>query len=178
MVLFCSLSFPHLLLIKEYSLTDFAAVIPFTFHHALCIVPFSVRNHEDKQLMLAFIFMSCKTFLSSSIPSDCTMEILYLCHVSFFPYGSSSLYFCPPSIVRMSSEPFCRCASGLCCTKLLCEGPYFHSILAWMLFSWLISKLQFVLHLTAFVSGLCVQIRSCASFSRYTYIVVFLTAGG
>lgn len=67
----------------------------FSFHDVLCIMLFKVRNHEDKQLMLAFIFMNSKTFLSSSIPLDCTGEILYLWFISFFPCHSSSLYFCP-----------------------------------------------------------------------------------
>jgi len=43
---------------KEDSLPDLPVVIAFAFHHPLYIVPFSVRSHEDKQLMLSFNFMN------------------------------------------------------------------------------------------------------------------------
>lgn len=68
-------------LYRFYSPQEMSQTHPlhFSFHDVLCIMLFKVRNHEDKQLMLAFIFMNCKTSLSSSIPLDCTGEILFFC---------------------------------------------------------------------------------------------------
>lgn len=137
-------------LTKEDSLPGLAAVIPFAFQHPLCVVPFLVRSNKDKQLTLPFNFMSCNIFLLSSIPSGWAVEILHLRHLFFFFFLMIPLVF-----IFILVSPSADVCLVLCRTKVLCESPYFHIILTCMLFSWLLSELQFVLPFPKLLDCVC-----------------------